>query len=309
VRPVPALLAPSGAHGTRAEEAGEAAKVTATVPHANGSAHPPAPLSVPFRGPEFIPVREALPGDSPQDKPADNQADIPQGESTPGADNSADNQADKTPLSRWRALSLRAIALLIAVASGASFAESYRGLFDWGHRHGLAGFWAAAFPLQVDVFIAVGELALFVAMVDRWKLRHRLGAWLCTLLGLAVSVAGNIGHIASPDIQSRATAAVPPVAAFAAMWVGLTVLKRVVGRDSETDSNPDNTVDTEPDKEPDTEAPKKPPQRRATPDRVADAVRRHPDWDDTRIAASCGVHPKTVKRRRAAIEAAAGNAP
>ena len=31
----------------------------------------------------------------------------------------------------------------------------------------LAGFWAAAFPLQVDTFIVVGELALFVAMVDQ----------------------------------------------------------------------------------------------------------------------------------------------
>jgi hypothetical protein len=50
------------------------------------------------------------------------------------------------------------------------------------------------------------------------------------LLGLGTSVAGNIGHVAGHDLQSRGTAAVPPVAAFAAMWVGLSVLKRVIAR-------------------------------------------------------------------------------
>jgi hypothetical protein len=130
-------------------------------------------------------------------------------------------------LRAFRAAALWAIATLITAASGASFAESYRGLFEWAVRHGLSGFWAAAFPLQVDVFIAVGELVLFVAMVDRWRLRWRLGAWASALLGLAVSVAGNVGHVVAHDLQSRGTAAVPPVAAFAALWLGLTVLKRV----------------------------------------------------------------------------------
>jgi uncharacterized protein DUF2637 len=129
-----------------------------------------------------------------------------------------------------RAAALWAIAILIAVASGAAFAESYRGLYEWALRHGLSGFWAAAFPLQVDSFIGVGELVLFVATVDRWKLRHRSGAWAVALLGLAVSVAGNIGHIAAHDAQSRGTAAVPPVAAFAALWLGLAVLKRILAR-------------------------------------------------------------------------------
>jgi len=127
-----------------------------------------------------------------------------------------------------RTVALYAIAVLITTASGASFAESYRGLFEWAVRHGLSGFWAAAFPLQVDVFIAVGELVLFVAMVDRWRLRWRLGAWAAALLGVAVSVAGNVGHVAAHDLQSRGTAAVPPLSAFAALWLGLTVLKRVI---------------------------------------------------------------------------------
>jgi len=120
------------------------------------------------------------------------------------------------------------IAVVIAAASLTSFAESYRGLFDWAREHGLSGLWAAAWPLQLDTFIAVGELALFVALADRWTVRSRVGAWAVTLLGLAASVAGNVGHVHSRLLSNRATAAVPPLAAAAALAVGLGVLKRVV---------------------------------------------------------------------------------
>ena len=132
-----------------------------------------------------------------------------------------------------RLAALFAIAILVATASGAAFAESYRGLYEWAGRHSLTGFWQAAFPLQVDVFIAVGELALFVALIDCWRKRDRLGAWLVTLAGLAVSVAGNIGHVASHRITDRGTAAIPPLAAAAALAVGLGVLKRVVAARSQ----------------------------------------------------------------------------
>jgi hypothetical protein len=57
--------------------------------------------------------------------------------------------------------------------------------------------------------------------------RHA-AAWLVTALGLAVSVAGNVGHVTGHSLSSRATAAVPPLAAAAALAVGLGVLKRVV---------------------------------------------------------------------------------
>jgi Protein of unknown function (DUF2637) len=123
---------------------------------------------------------------------------------------------------------LAAIAVLVAAASAVSFAESYRGLYDWAAGHGLSGPWAVIWPLQVDVFIAVGELALFVALADAWSRRSRTGAWLVTLTGLAVSVAGNVGHTGSHVLSVRATAAVPPLAAAAALAVGLGVLKRVV---------------------------------------------------------------------------------
>ena len=127
-----------------------------------------------------------------------------------------------------RTLALVVIAALVAAASLVSFAESYRALYDWATRHGLAGVWADVWPIQVDVFIAVGELALFIALADAWNRRSRIGAWLVTLTGLAVSVAGNVGHTGSHVLSVRATAAVPPLAAAAALAVGLGVLKRVV---------------------------------------------------------------------------------
>ncbi len=131
-------------------------------------------------------------------------------------------------LGAFRSAALWAIAVLTATADGAAFTESYRGLFEWAEHHNFTGFWAAAFPAQVDTFIMIGELALFVAMVGRWERRDRLAAWAVALLGLAVSVAGNVGHIAARDLQSRGTAAVAPLAAFAALWLGLSVLKRVL---------------------------------------------------------------------------------
>ncbi len=138
-----------------------------------------------------------------------------------------------------RRAALIAIAVLVAAASLTSFAESYRALYDWSRGHGLSGPWAAIWPLQVDVFIAVGELALFVALADRWQRRSRVAAWAVTLAGLAVSVAGNIGHIAGHSAASRATAAIPPLAAAASLAVGLGVLKRVVEHHHENaDSQP-----------------------------------------------------------------------
>ena len=133
-----------------------------------------------------------------------------------------------TALRAFRAAALWCLALLIATADGAAFSESYRGLFEWAQQHGFRGYWAAAFPLQVDLFIVVGEIALFIAMTDAWRWRDRLGAWAVAGLGLAVSIAGNIGHVHAHDLQTRGTAAVPPVAAFGALWLGLGVLKRIL---------------------------------------------------------------------------------
>jgi hypothetical protein len=63
-----------------------------------------------------------------------------------------------------------------------------------------------------------------------WPARWRIWPWATALIGLAVSVAGNIGHIqAMPGqpviLADRLTAATSPLAAFAGLSVGLLVLK------------------------------------------------------------------------------------
>jgi Protein of unknown function (DUF2637) len=132
-----------------------------------------------------------------------------------------------------RRAALAVIAVVLAAASVVALAESYRGLYDWARGHGLPGGWAAVWPLQVDTFLVVGELALFVALVDRWPIRARVPAWAVTLAGLGVSVAGNVGHVHGHNLLIRATAAVPPLAAASGLAVGLGVLKRVVERHHE----------------------------------------------------------------------------
>lgn len=147
------------------------------------------------------------------------------------------------PLTAWlrapRWVVLRLVAALILATSAASFAQSYRGMYLWATGHGLAGNWARFWPLQVDTFIAVGELALFVAIVDKWPRRYRLVAAAVTTVGLVISVAGNIGHAGTHDLWTRGTFAVPPLAAAASLFVGLVILKCVV----DLYHRPEQTVD------------------------------------------------------------------
>lgn len=127
-----------------------------------------------------------------------------------------------------RRAALAVISFLVAASTLVAFGESYRALYLWASHHDVPGGWALIWPAMVDTFVCVGELSLFVALTDRWAPRSRLFAWSVTLTGLSVSIAANIGHVASRALTVRATAAVPPLAAAAALAVGLGVLKRVV---------------------------------------------------------------------------------
>ena len=111
-----------------------------------------------------------------------------------------------------RAAALWGITALVAASTLVAFGESYRALYLWASRHDVPGGWALVWPAMVDTFVAVGELALFVALVDRWAARSRLFAWAVILAGLSVSVAANIGHVTGHALTSRATAAVLPLA-------------------------------------------------------------------------------------------------
>jgi hypothetical protein len=194
-----------------------------------------------------------------------------------------------------RQAALWGIAVLVAASTLVAFGESYRALYLWARRHDLAGLWAYFWPLQVDTFLAVGELALVVAMTDRWSLRSRAAAWAVTGIGLAVSVAGNVGHVAGHSVTSRATAAVPPLAAAAALAVGLGVLTRA------TAVPPDATGDTEggsatlavPGPQHD-DAAAAPP--RTGSDKVRDILKAGTTLSNPDVAELAGVKVRTVQR-------------
>src|SRR5438094_10672112 len=132
--------------------------------------------------------------------------------------------------SRTRRVALYAIAGIAILASANALAHSYAGLYDWAIHHRLGGWQAKSWPAEIDVFLAVGELALYIAYLDGWPAQQRIWPWMTALIGLAVSVAGNIGHIqAEPGqpviLADRLTAATSPLAAFAGLSVGLLVVK------------------------------------------------------------------------------------
>jgi hypothetical protein len=131
---------------------------------------------------------------------------------------------------KTRRAALYAIGAIAILASANALAHSYAGLYDWAVHHRMGGWQAKSWPAEIDVFLAVGELALYIAYLDGWPARQRIWPWATALIGLAVSVAGNIGHIqAEPSrpviLADRLTAATSPIAAFAGLSVGLLVVK------------------------------------------------------------------------------------
>jgi hypothetical protein len=131
---------------------------------------------------------------------------------------------------RTRRIALHAIGVIAILASVNALTHSYAGLYDWAAHHRLAGWQAMSWPAEIDVFLAIGELSLYVAYLDGWDARHRFWPWATALAGLSVSVAGNIGHIQPVAghpvvLADRLTAATSPLAAFAGLSIGLLVLK------------------------------------------------------------------------------------
>jgi hypothetical protein len=74
-----------------------------------------------------------------------------------------------------RRIALFAIAAIAIAASANALAHSYAGLYAWALHHRLTGWQAVSWPAEIDVFLAVGELALYVAYLDSWPVRQRYG--------------------------------------------------------------------------------------------------------------------------------------
>ncbi len=62
---------------------------------------------------------------------------------------------------RSRRAALLAIGLIALLASLDALAHSYAGLYGWALHHRLSGWQALTWPAEVDVFLVVGELALY----------------------------------------------------------------------------------------------------------------------------------------------------
>ena len=131
---------------------------------------------------------------------------------------------------RSRRAALYTIATVAVLASINALAHSYVGLYGWAKTHGMTGWQATTWPAEVDVFLIIGELALYIAYLDLWPTRHKTWPWTTAVVGLTISIAGNVGHIhatpGSAAITARLTAATSPLAAFAGLAIALLVLKR-----------------------------------------------------------------------------------
>jgi hypothetical protein len=131
---------------------------------------------------------------------------------------------------RPRLAALYAIGAIAILASGNALAHSYAGLYDWASTHRLNAWQSLSWPAEIDVFLVIGELALYVAYLDGWSGRHKIWPGATTIAGLIVSIIGNVGHIQPLPGQpvtfaDRLTAATSPLAAFAGLTIGLLVLK------------------------------------------------------------------------------------
>lgn len=130
---------------------------------------------------------------------------------------------------RSRRAALYAIAAVAVLASLNALAHSYIGLYGWAAIHGLTGWQATTWPAEIDVFLIIGELALYIAYLDLWPTRHKIWPWATAVVGLAISVAGNVGHVhpgATGSVDAdRMTAATSPLAAFAGLAIALLVLR------------------------------------------------------------------------------------
>src|SRR6185437_16592285 len=125
---------------------------------------------------------------------------------------------------RTRRVALYAIGAIAIAASVNALTHSYAGLYDWATHHSLTGWQAKSWPAEIDIFLAIGELALYIAYLDGWPARQQIWPWATALTGLGVSVAGNVGHI-QPEVghpvilADRLTAATSPVPGFLALAV------------------------------------------------------------------------------------------
>lgn len=174
---------------------------------------------------------------------------------------------------------------------------SYSHIYALARAHGEDSIQAHLLPLSIDGVIAEASLVMLYAArnkVDAPRLA-RIMLW----SGIVATLAANalvalppawINPVANAIIGAILSAW--PAAAFIGSVELIMLLVRAV-RSVADDSDSEDDSDPEP--------PKRPRRRRPRSDKVADTIKRHPDWDNEKIAKHCGVTKRTVERRRAKL--------
>ncbi len=143
-------------------------------------------------------------------------------------------QTEDNFLSGFRVWAFRLLAAVTVIATIAGQTESFNGLYNWFSAHGITGFWADFAPLMVDSFTVIGELAIFVALTGHWHWKKRVLPWFSVIVGLASSVAGNVGDKAGHPVSWQLTAMIPPLAGALGIMIGFSVLKSLAKEVADT---------------------------------------------------------------------------
>lgn len=125
------------------------------------------------------------------------------------------------------AAAVTAIGVIAVATTAGALVQSYRGLLDWAlHYARIPAQFAWFWPGMVDSFLVIGELILLVAAIRGLSGWAHAWGWALTMTGLAASLAGNIGHVGwSAGLAVKLSAAVPPLAAAAALGTGLGLVR------------------------------------------------------------------------------------
>jgi Protein of unknown function (DUF2637) len=202
-------------------------------------------------------------------------------------------------------------------------------------------------PLSIDGVIAEASLVLLFAArhkldaprLARFMLAFGIAATVAANVvhGLPSSLLPPVAHV----VISAFLSAWPAGAFIGSVEMAMQLVRATrdvadteqdnsadTGADSVSDSPADKRADSAPDRRADKPrdtvrdtgrdsaaaprgtrtAPQPAAKTTAPPDKVAVAIKRHPRWDDDKIAAECGVHPRTVRRRRGVLQKAAETA-
>lgn len=137
----------------------------------------------------------------------------------------------------WRDRLYRGYAVAVGVCLVGAFVESFRNLITYFEHNGYGTGYAVIAPTMIDIFTIGGELLVLIAVMEHWDWKPKAAGWLAVVLGLAASLAGNVGRdgwtVPGPHgthrfipVEHVVAFAAPPLALFGLLALGLMIVKR-----------------------------------------------------------------------------------